>query len=206
MPAKRRTATKKLPSILMALLLVAVYLLEQYGLLEKILPPQAGGSPVAVERAPSQTDSTPQAGILVERVVDGDTLVLADQTKVRLIAVDTPETKHPSKPVEPFGPEASAFTRKAVEGRVVQLRFDRNRYDRYQRTLAYIYVGDWCLNEELIRAGFSECVTQYPFDAAMKQRFLAAESEARRARRGIWSSATQFRLVNSQEEAASAAR
>lgn len=124
---------------------------------------------------------------LIVRVVDGDTLVLAGNERVRLIGVDTPETKHPTKPVQPFGPEAAEFTRRAVEGKQVTLRFDREKRDRYQRLLAYVYLKDWCLNEELIRAGLGECVTRYPYDSSMKRRFRAAESEARAARRGIWS-------------------
>src|SRR5687767_4616129 len=57
----------------------------------------------------------------VERVIDGDTLVLASGERVRLIGVDTPETKHPRKTVQHFGKEAAAFTRRVVEGRRVRL-------------------------------------------------------------------------------------
>src|SRR5919198_6222440 len=62
---------------------------------------------------------------VVERVVDGDTLLLASGERVRLIGVDTPETKHPKKSVEYFGKEASAFTRCMVEGKRVRLEFDQ---------------------------------------------------------------------------------
>jgi endonuclease YncB( thermonuclease family) len=61
---------------------------------------------------------------VVERVVDGDTLLLQSGERVRLIGVDTPETKHPKKPVERFGKEASEFTRQMVEGKRVRLEFD----------------------------------------------------------------------------------
>src|SRR5262245_6027922 len=64
----------------------------------------------------------------VERVVDGDTLLLEGGIRVRLLGVNTPETKHPSRPVEPLGEEASAFTRDFVKGGTVRLRFDRERY------------------------------------------------------------------------------
>lgn len=123
----------------------------------------------------------------VTRVVDGDTLVLEGGTRVRLIGVDTPETKHPNKPVERLGPEASAFTRRHVEGREVTLRFDRDRRDKYRRVLAYVYRGEWCLNEELIRAGYSRAETRYHYSARMKRLFREAEAEAREAKRGIWS-------------------
>ncbi len=131
----------------------------------------------------------------VTRVVDGDTLVLAGGHRIRLIGVDTPETKHPNKPVEPLGPEASQFTQRHVEGRNVTLKFDRERIDRYHRILAYVYVGDWFLNEELILAGFSRAETRYPFDANIKRRFRNAEQTAREQRRGIWAIAASKAAV-----------
>jgi endonuclease YncB( thermonuclease family) len=63
----------------------------------------------------------------VERVVDGDTLLLTNGEYVRLIGVDTPETKHPEKPVEYFGEEASRFTQGMVEGKEVRLEYDQTR-------------------------------------------------------------------------------
>src|SRR5207249_5290856 len=60
----------------------------------------------------------------VQRVVDGDTLVLGTGERIRLIGVNTPETVHPQKAVEAFGKEASAFTKRMVEGKLVRLEFD----------------------------------------------------------------------------------
>jgi micrococcal nuclease len=124
---------------------------------------------------------------LVQRVVDGDTLLLADQTRIRLLGVDTPETKRPDAPIEPFGPEASEFTRAHVEGRFVRLEFDKERHDKYGRVLAYVYLDDWFLNEALIRAGLGRAITNHPYSESMKRRLRAAEDEAYRAHRGIWS-------------------
>lgn len=125
----------------------------------------------------------------VQRVVDGDTLLLANRARLRLIGVDTPETVKPNHPVEPFGPEASEFTRRFIArgGGSVRLQFDRERQDRYGRFLAYVYVDDRFLNEELLLAGLARAETQYRYDAAMKKRFRAAEAEAKAAKRGIWS-------------------
>jgi hypothetical protein len=61
----------------------------------------------------------------VQRVVDGDTLVLGTGERVRLIGVDTPETKHPNKPVEYFGKKASAFTKRMAEGKRIRLEYDQ---------------------------------------------------------------------------------
>lgn len=123
----------------------------------------------------------------VERVIDGDTILLEGDVRVRLIGVDTPEVSHPQGEAEPLGSEASAFTKRFLEGQSVTLRFDRQRRDRYHRVLAWVYVGDRLLNEELVKAGLSRAETGYPFSSAMKRRLEAAEAEAREAGRGMWS-------------------
>jgi micrococcal nuclease len=106
---------------------------------------------------------------------------------VRLIGANTPETVKPRWPVEPWGPEASAFTKRFVAGGDVRLELDAELHDRYGRILAYVWVGDRMLNEELIRAGLARAELQYRYSAAMKVRFRHAEAEAKAARRGIWS-------------------
>ena len=90
---------------------------------------------------------------LVEHVVDGDTIdVLMDGRKepVRLIGIDTPETKDPNQPVQPFGPEASAFTTRLLGNRQVWLELDAQQRDQYGRILAYVYyeddTGSWTWN------------------------------------------------------------
>ncbi len=135
----------------------------------------------------------PGAAAVVQRAVDGDTLLLADHTRVRLLGVDTPETKRPEAPVEPWGPEAHEFTRAHVEGRTVRLEFDKERRDKYDRVLAYVYLDDWFLNEELIRAGMGRAITNHPYSEAMKRRFRIAEQEAQQKRRGIWSNGVPVR-------------
>ncbi|TWU14158.1 Thermonuclease precursor [Symmachiella macrocystis] len=124
---------------------------------------------------------------VVKRAVDGDTLLLANGNRVRLIGVDTPETKHPDLPVQPFGPEASEYTRNRVQGKRVRLEFDKEREDDYGRILAYVYINDELLNEELIRGGYGRAITHFPFSAAKKRLFRQAEQDAKREHRGIWS-------------------
>lgn len=125
--------------------------------------------------------------VRVRKVVDGDTIIVDGNQSVRLLGVDTPETVKPETPVQPWGPEATEFTRRHVEGQTVRLEFDHEKYDKYNRLLAYVYLDKWLLNEELIRAGLSPAVTKYPYSSAMKVRFRAAEDEARRQKLGIWS-------------------
>jgi len=134
----------------------------------------------------------------VVRVVDGDTIIVRQQSqppdrprvreaRVRLLGIDTPETVKPNAPVEPWGPEATEFTKRLTAEGNVRLELDKRRIDRYGRSLAYVYVGDRLLNEELVRAGLAR-VSVYPGDSAtIERRLRAAEAEARKAERGIWS-------------------
>ncbi len=128
---------------------------------------------------------------VVERVVDGDTLIVRDVGRVRLIGVDTPESVHPNRPVEFFGREASAFTKRLVAGKRVRLEYDQRRTDRYGRTLAYVHLPDGTfVNAEIIRRGYGHAYTRFPFKHL--DRFRQLEREARRAGRGLWGSdATQ---------------
>jgi micrococcal nuclease len=131
-----------------------------------------------------------QQFVTVKRVIDGDTIVLGTGERVRLIGVDTPETKHPNKPVAFFGKEASAFTKRMAEGKRVKLEYDQaNTYlghkDRYGRMLAFVFLEDGTLlNAEIIRQGFGHALTRYPF--SRMEEFRRLESEARDARRGLW--------------------
>ncbi len=132
----------------------------------------------------------PLAGVdlSVQRVIDGDTLLLESGQRVRLIGVDTPETKHPDRPPEPWGPEATEFTRQFVKGHPIRLVYDRERFDDYFRVLAFVFVEDRCLNEELIRAGLSPAKLRFPLRSDFRTRFRKAEEEARKAKRGLWQS------------------
>jgi micrococcal nuclease len=131
---------------------------------------------------------------VVERVIDGDTLVMENGERVRLIGVDTPETKHPNKPVAPLGKVAAAFTRRMVEGKRVRLEFDPANASRahkdstqQRRTLAYVVLEDGTLlNAEIIRQGYGFAYTRFPF--ARMDEFRRLELEAREQGRGLWAS------------------
>jgi len=120
---------------------------------------------------------------LCTRVVDGDTIILDGYERVRLIGVDTPETKHPKKPVQYFGKEAYEFTRRMVEGKKVRLEYDWQRKDKYGRTLAYVFLEDGTfLNAEIIKQGYGFAYTRYPFKYL--EEFRKYEREARES--GRW--------------------
>ena len=121
----------------------------------------------------------------VVRVVDGDTLILDGKERVRLMGVDTPETVHPNKPVEYYGKEASAFTKKLCEGKSVSLEYDWQRQDKYGRTLAYIYLEDGTfVNAEIVKQGYGHAYTRFPFKYL--DEFREYEKEARENGKGLW--------------------
>ncbi|MGA2464905.1 MAG: thermonuclease family protein [Thermodesulfobacteriota bacterium] len=121
----------------------------------------------------------------VKRVIDGDTLLLVNGERVRLIGVDTPETKHPQKPVQYFGREAYLFTKQMVDGKEARFEFDGRKRDRYGRLLAYVYLLDGTfLNAEIIKQGYGFPYTRFPFK--YKEEFRRYEREARENRRGLW--------------------
>ncbi len=132
---------------------------------------------------------------LVTRVVDGDTIIVGARERVRLIGVDTPETKHPQKPVEYYGKEATAFTRRMVQGKRVRLEFDQTNSqmghkDKYKRTLAYVFLQDGTfLNAEIIKQGYGHAYTRFPFKYL--DEFRSYEREAREQRRGLYGLPTE---------------
>jgi len=128
----------------------------------------------------------PQQTHHVDRVIDGDTLLLRGGQRVRLLGVDTPELSREDRPAEPWSAEGFEFTRAFVAGGEITLGFDREPFDKYGRRLAYVYRQGRCLNEELIRAGFSRAETGFAYHESMKVRFRRAERAAHDAGRGLW--------------------
>lgn len=126
-------------------------------------------------------------GILINRVIDGDTIQLEDGSRVRYIGINTPETKDPRRPVEFMGKEAYQFNKKLVEGKNVRLEFDVQQRDEYGRLLAYVYVGDTFVNAELVKQGYAQAST-YPPNIKYAELFQKLEKEARENGRGLWAS------------------
>lgn len=139
---------------------------------------------------------------LCSRVVDGDTIIVnidGKKERIRLIGVDTPETKHPSKPVQYFGKEATAFTKSMVEGKKVMLGYDYQLRDRYDRLLAYVYLEDETfLNAEIIKQGYGFAYTKFNFKYL--EEFRRYEKEAKEHRVGLWGGISNERAtINSKE-------
>lgn len=134
-----------------------------------------------------EVKSEPQGfSAVVERAVDGDTVVLAGGERVRYIGVDTPELHHPRKPVQAYAREAMEFNRRLVEGKRVRLEFDADRRDKYRRLLAYVFLEDGTfVNAELVKQGYAQLLT-IPPNVKYSDLFLKLQREAREAKRGLW--------------------
>ena len=140
------------------------------------------------------------SNILVTRVIDGDTLELENKERVRLIGIDTPETwfgpkleqdskrtGRDYKTIMAMGKKATNFTKSLVEGKRVRLEFDVEKKDRYERSLAYVYLPNGrMLNAELVRNGYAQVYTFQP-NVKYVDLFLKLQREARENNRGLWS-------------------
>ena len=120
--------------------------------------------------------------VRVTRVIDGDTIVIEGNYRVRYIGIDTPEI-HPE--VEAFGLEAWQVNRELVEGKMVYLEKDVSEVDKYGRLLRYVYVDDVFVNAELVRQGLAQAKA-YPPDTEHQDYFEELEQEARQSGKGIW--------------------
>ena len=121
----------------------------------------------------------------VKYVIDGDTIILKNNEKVRYVGIDTPEVESPYTHEEPMGKEASAFNRKLVEHKWVKLEFDVELRDKYGRLLAYVYVDDIFVNAELVKEGYAQVFT-FPPNVKHANLLLKLQREARQQHKGLW--------------------
>jgi micrococcal nuclease len=144
----------------------------------------------------------PAATATVVHLDDGDTVdvrIAGVTERVRLIGIDTPETKKPNTPVQCFGPEASAYTAGVLPiGTRVRLERDVEPRDPYHRLLAYVYRVDDGLfvNLELARLGYADTLDIEP-NGAHAAEFAAAVRAARQQRLGLWGACARFGAVAS---------
>ncbi len=145
---------------------------------------------VLLERQTKQQDGR-EGPYAVVRVVDGDTIIIERKGKrerVRFLRVNTPESVHPDKKRNtPMGNVASNFAKKHLSGKSVTLEFEGERRDRYDRLLAYIFVGEENFGLTLVEEGMSPYYTSYGLSKNYDAEFRRAEQEARDAKLGIWS-------------------
>jgi micrococcal nuclease len=122
----------------------------------------------------------------VGRVIDGDTIELADKRTVRYIGIDSPETVNPRKTgVQCFSAEAKRENQRLVEGKLVRLAGDVSDTDKYGRLLRYVYSDDVFVNDHLVRMGFARAVAIMP-DIAYRDAFYSSQKSARQKSLGLW--------------------
>jgi len=152
---------------------------------------RSGGAPLP-GAAPATGTLPAGVDVVIRKVVDGDTVEVSGGERVRLIGIDTPETKAPDRPVGCFGKEASAFTASVLPpGTGVRLVGDAEQRDKYGRLLAYVYrqSDGLFVNAELLRRGYAQLLT-IPPNIAHADEFTAIAREARAGNQGLWSACT----------------
>lgn len=149
--------------------------------------PSTSTQPIATQ---SSTLGLEGEKVLVTQVVDGDTLKIESGQTVRLIGIDTPETKDPRRPVGCFGKQASNETKSLLLNKVVILQKDVSETDKYQRLLRYVYLpledgSTLFVQDYLVREGFAKVLT-YPPDVKYNEQLREAEKFAREENIGLW--------------------
>ncbi|UOQ86420.1 thermonuclease family protein [Gracilibacillus salinarum] len=136
------------------------------------------------------SDTVYDAEAKVIHVVDGDTIKIeinGEEENIRLLLVDTPETKHPDLPKQPFGQEASDFAEKILSGETVQVEFDGPKRDKYDRLLGYIWIDGENFNQLLLKNGLARYAYVYDPPYTHQTEMEQAEQEAQADQLGIWS-------------------
>jgi len=137
--------------------------------------------------------------ILVKRAVDGDTLVLENGERVRLIGIDTPEIHESEKlyidskrtgmdirTIRALGKRSYEFVRALLENQRVRLEFDVEKRDKYGRLLAYVFLKDGTfVNAEIVKQGYASLMT-YPPNVKYVDLFKQLYKEARESKKGLW--------------------
>jgi len=138
----------------------------------------------------SQSSCVDYRAVRVRAVIDGDTIILNNNQKVRYIGIDTPETMRKTEigfeySPKPFSEEAKEFNRRMVEGKIVRLEFDVVKKDKYNRLLAYCFVGDKFINAELLKNGLAMLYTFVP-NIKYVDMLVGAQQEAREKGLNLW--------------------
>ncbi|MEM8620378.1 MAG: thermonuclease family protein [Actinomycetota bacterium] len=146
----------------------------------------------------SPTTHLDNGAATVVEVVDGDTIVARFGSRsetVRLIGIDTPETVHPDRPVECFGPEATAFITELIPpGTSIRIRRDVVARDHFDRLLGYVYRASdgMFVNDEIVRHGYGTTLSIAP-NEAFSAVFVASAIDAKRADLGVWTACADQR-------------
>ncbi|NHN28473.1 thermonuclease family protein [Paenibacillus agricola] len=139
-------------------------------------------------QATPASSATGRDQVKVTRIVDGDTLEIllnGKKEKLRLIGVDTPETKKANTPVMFYGEEAAQYTKKRLDQKMIELEWDVDRKDQYDRLLAYVWIEGELFNRALIREGYARLAT-FPPNVRYVDKFKLDQEDARKKQKGLW--------------------
>jgi micrococcal nuclease len=144
---------------------------------------------VAVSQHPSPSPRiTRSDSVLVTAVLDGDTITVARIGRVRLLGIDAPEMGRDFDTAAPFAREARDRLTSLILHRWVHLEQEGTKLDAYNRRLAYVMRDDGMfVNATLVGEGLARVTARVPLLRLTELK--RAESEAQRARRGMWGSA-----------------
>lgn len=128
--------------------------------------------------------------VKLQKCVDGDTAYFIkneQQVKTRFLAIDTPETKHPTKGLEPYGKEASEFTcNNLKKASKIELEYEDNeKTDKYNRDLVWVFVDNQLLQDLLVQKGYAQVAYLYD-DYKYTSLLQNHESIAKNNQLGIW--------------------
>jgi len=177
--------------LLFTLLLILLAFLKFTDEQDNIMGVQVETTPKAVITSALTPAITNTAGrYQVGAIVDGDTFKLFinnQEETVRLLGIDTPETKAANKPVECFGQEASAKLTSLLSGKFVEIEFDHSQgeRDKYGRLLLYIWVEGLFVNKEMVKQGFAHEYT-YNLPYKYQEEFKAYQQYAMNNKLGLW--------------------
>ncbi len=144
---------------------------------ESILP-----SVTSIAQTQDRKDSiSGKVEVLVTKVFDGDTLQIETGEKIRYVGINAPEKG------EQFSKEATELNKQLVLGKNIDLEFDVGKKDRYGRTLAYVFVGNLFINQELVEEGLVVSTTIQP-NVRYQKEILEAQKKARESCVGMWKS------------------
>ena len=129
------------------------------------------------------SDCGPSSGA-VDRVIDGDTIVLTTGVKIRYLLINAPETTNGHD--DCYGSNAAQFNSDLVLGKQVDLAYDVQCEDMYGRTLAYVSVDGQEVNTLMIQRGFACLLHISPDGDARAAEFKGYEDDAKAAKRGLW--------------------
>lgn len=173
---------------LLWLIAPALFANEIYRSLDEQGQPQYSDTPSPQAKVIPQPARPYQYRYQLEHVIDGDTLIVSPDRRIRLLGLNAPEVSHRQSPAEPGGEKARDWLRNRLGNDQIILEYDQEKYDKYQRDLAYVFSDDKLVNTELLAEGLA-VLTLRPPNLRYSKQFIEAQKKAERQQKGLWQKA-----------------